>query len=61
MSKSTDKLAVLIDALKILPPEVFENIDTFTLTWKSVDGGDNEYLVCPEVRVTWKNVTTSTV
>lgn len=48
-SKSTDKLYLLVAALSILPKEVYENLQSFELSWLYVDEAH-----VPEIKVIFK-------
>jgi len=49
-SKTTDKLQLLVEALKTLPPTYIEHVKTFSLTWDNIDGET----VIPIIKVEFK-------
>jgi len=49
-SKSTDKLALLVQALESIPKEILLKVKSFELCWEEhIDG-----VVCPKIKVEFK-------
>ena len=49
-SKSTDKLKLLVDAVKHIPEAGFENLKTFELSWDELSGGT----IVPVIKIEYK-------
>lgn len=50
-SVSTDKLAVLVEAAKSLPPEMVTRLSSFELNWTTMDNSDT---LLPVIKATFR-------
>ena len=55
MSHSTEKLTVLTEAIKNIPPDKLNKVKSFELFWTNIEVRDDKNVVVPCIRVEFFN------